>query len=94
MISVHCVLENVSVWVSHSNGLSDAGRGLSHQEGQPERAGKKTAQGTVGLQYRQEFGFLTFEPHGLKCIRNRQPHMGKSSLEPYSGKLNLFLSYS
>lgn len=55
---------------------------------------EKTAQGTVGLQYRQEFGFVTFEPHGLKCICNRQPHMGKSNLEPYSGKLNLFLSYS
>lgn len=55
---------------------------------------EKTVQGTVGLQYRQEFGFVTFEPRGLKCICNRQPHMGKSSLEPYSGKLNLFLSYS
>lgn len=36
VISVHCVLENVSVWVSHSNGLSGYGRGLSPQEGQPE----------------------------------------------------------
>ena len=53
---------------------------------------EKTAQGTVGLQYRQEF--VTFEPRGLKCICNRQPHMGKLNLEPYSGKLNLFLSYS